>query len=310
MIISPSHDRLTIASPAKINLFLELLSRRDDGYHELETIMAKLSIFDYLVFEPSRNGLIRLRVRAAHYIDSATIPSDETNLVVKAFRIIGELAENSGGMEITLFKQIPVQAGLGGASGNAAAAIVAANRLWNLEWPRARLLEIGRQLGSDVAFFLEGNLARCTGRGEQVQNLNYRCRLHVVVVKPIQGTATPRIYARCTVPDRPIESDEILFGLQSGQCSRIGRALFNRLEKAASEDHVDIGRIRAEFSRTNCAGHQLTGSGSCYFGIYPNRSSMLAAAAKLTSRLPDMDVFVGQTLSPRSQFWRPDEVRS
>ena len=310
MNIRELDNRLCIATPAKLNLFLEIRAKRDDGFHDLETIMSKLSVFDYLTFAPAADGKLDLQVTTAPNIEPGAVPSDASNLVMKTLRLICDLAGKAHGASVKLFKNIPVQAGLGGASGNAAGAILAANRLWKLDWPKTRLLEVASQIGSDVAFFLSDGLARCTGRGEKVQNLNYPCVLPVVIAKPKSGLSTAEIYSRCAVPTEPITTESILAGLQSGQASRIGGALFNRLEQFACQgeskvgDQLDspIARMTEEFERTHCAGHQLTGSGSCYFGIYHNRRSMLSAARILTNRLPDMYVFTGQTLSSRNHY--------
>ncbi len=291
---------LRIATPAKLNLFLEILERRDDGFHELETIMTKLSVHDVLDFTLATDEQTCLNVISSPPIEHGNVPEDESNLIIKALQLVRDLAGQTQGITIRLFKNIPVQAGLGGASGNAAGAIVAANRIWKLNWPLERLLEIAGQIGSDVAFFLANSLAQCTGRGERVHNLNYPRCLNVVIAKPNCGMSTAEIYSRCIVPSEPISSKSILSGLHQGPVSRIGKSLFNRLEEFAAVGHPEVARMRTEFGKTNSVGHQLTGSGSCYFGIYHNRRSMLSAAKILATRLPDMHVFTGQTLSSRN----------
>lgn len=310
MNIREIDNRLFVSTPAKLNLFLEIRAKRDDGFHELETIMSELSIYDQMRFAPSGDGQLSLQVETAPSIEPGAVPADETNLVMKTLQVMCDLAGKAYGASVRLSKNIPVQAGLGGASGNAAGAILAANQLWKLGWPKTKLLEVASQIGSDVAFFLSGGLARCTGRGEKVQNLNYPIVLPVVIAKPKSGLSTAEIYSRCAVPSEPITIEAFLAGLRSGQVSRIGGAMFNRLQQYASGsdnstgDRCDspVAKMSREFDRTSCVGHQLTGSGSCYFGIYHNRRSMLAAARILTNRLPEMHVFTGQTLSSRNHY--------
>ena len=113
--------------------------------------------------------------------------------------------------------------------------------------------------------------------------------------------STAQIYSRCVVPDEPINSKAILTGLQNGHASEIGRSLFNRLEQFAETEDRQIAKLRSEFGKTNCIGHQLTGSGSCYFGIYPNVKAMWAAARQLSNRLPKMNVITGHTLNSRNE---------
>ena len=296
-VCQESDNELLIASPAKLNLFLELHHRRSDGFHELDTIMTKLGIFDFLQFRATDDKKFTLQVQTNFALKQQDIPSDENNLIIKTLLIMRDLADHSFGAAISLFKNIPVQAGLGGASGNAAAAILAANRLWNLNWPVSRLKEIAAGIGSDVAFFLGDSLARCTGKGEKVQNLHSRCRFNIVVAQPATGMSTGEIYARCEVPAKPTTSTEILNSLLHGNQNSVAKALFNRLEAPAESVSNDVAKMRAEFSRTPCLGHQLTGSGSCYFGIYTNQKSMAAAARILTNRLPEMNILTGQTLA-------------
>ncbi len=300
MILHASHHRFSVASPAKLNLFLEIRGRRDDGFHELETIMMPFPLFDLLTFRPICEDRLDLLVRRRRGIKGHEIPSDGRNLILQALRIVRQMSGQTGGVVVELCKRIPVQAGLGGASGNAAATLLAANRFWNLNWSKTRLLEIANRLGSDVAFFLGNGLARCTGTGTDVQNLNYRCCLNVVVAKPPFGLCTREIYARCNVPDKPMNSDAVLAGLKSGRFDQIGRALFNRLQKSAADANAGIRRIGIEFDKTNCVGHQLTGSGSCYFGIYRNRKTMSAAARILANRLPECEIFAGQSSGSRN----------
>ena len=262
--------------------------------------MCKWSLFDWLTFESLTSDSLELVVGKHQRLEGQSIPSDERNLVIKALRLIRDLAGKSVGATIRLFKNIPVEAGMGGASSNAAAAILAANQIWQLNWPSEKLHSVAEQIGSDVAFFLGGCFAKCVGKGEQVHNLNYPCRLNIVVAKPRGGLSTSQIYSRCVTPKQPITSDAILAGLRTGQGFKIGRAMFNRLEQFAQNDQVDIAKLRTEFGKTNCMGHQLTGSGSCYFGIYPNVRSMRVAARQLMSRLPGVNVMTGQTLCSRN----------
>ena len=294
---------LRIASPAKLNLFLEIKGRRDDGFHELESVMSKFSLFDYLTFAPEETDQINLSVESCTPGLAEKVPTDERNLVVKALdRIRKATADrtcgtsSSKGMTVQLVKNIPIQAGLGGASGNAAAALLAANRLWGLGLSLQQLMEIGGGLGADVPFFLGSGFCKCTGKGEQIENLNCDRRFNILVAKPKFGLSTPEIYSRCIVPESPITARGLISSINSHHLAEFGKSLFNRLELFAREIQTGIDRLRYEFSRTNSLGYAMTGSGSCYFGIYSSRCVMMAAAKILASRLPDTSLFAGHTL--------------
>ncbi|MCA9060666.1 MAG: 4-(cytidine 5'-diphospho)-2-C-methyl-D-erythritol kinase, partial [Planctomycetaceae bacterium] len=157
---------LTIESPSKINVFLEVCARRADGFHELETVMLRTDLLDVLSLTPRNDATIVLewspRTPAALRIG---IPLDESNLIVRAARALQQHSDSRAGVHITLQKRIPAQAGLAGGSGNAAACLLGLNRLWNLHLPVERLHEIAATLGSDLNFLLSGvRAARCTGR--------------------------------------------------------------------------------------------------------------------------------------------------
>lgn len=299
--ISQNARALRFASPAKLNLFLEIHGRRSDGFHELQSVMSKFSLYDYLTFSYRDGDEISLTVRSANAELVSSVPNDHSNLICRTLVAVRSIARQSldrpMGMDVKLFKNIPAQAGLGGASSNAAAALLAANQLWNLNWPLSRLMKIGGQLGSDIPFFLGSGFCKCSGKGDQVENLDYAQRLNVLVAKPDFGLSTPEIYSRCRVPESPITIGGVVNALKSRQLGQIGKSLFNRLELFAEEIQEGISRLRYEFSRTLSLGHAMTGSGSCYFGLYSNRRVMMAAAKILASRLPHVQWIGGHTLT-------------
>ncbi len=256
--------------------------------------MANVGIYDLLSFTPTDTSQIVLQhVDICGDVNPVVgMPTDDRNLIYRALDLVRNQAGQELGVQVEICKRIPTEAGLGGASSNAAAAILAANQIWNLNWSISRLRELATRLGSDVAYFLTGGLALCFGRGEKVVNLNYACNWDIVIAKPPEGFSTADIYSRCEVPTIPIKSDELLVGLKSGNVSRVGRHLFNRLQQFATGVSQWVERLGTEFDRTaSVVGHQLTGSGSCYFGIYPNRKSARLAATCLSSRLPNVSFY-------------------
>jgi 4-diphosphocytidyl-2-C-methyl-D-erythritol kinase len=293
---------VVIFSPAKVNLFLEILARRDDGFHELETVMTGVGLYDHLVFAPRGDSRIELTAFSPGRKVDPRIPTDQSNLVWKALELVRRRAGEPFGATVSILKRIPIQAGLGGGSSNAAATLLAANRIWKLAWPMERLAELAIELGSDVPFFMEPGVAFCTGRGEKVQRLGCPCRLNVVLAKPKAGLSTKDVYSCSTVPSRPISTDKLLSALRDGKLATIGQNLWNRLEQAAGMLTDQIARLRHEYDRTDCVGHRMSGSGTSYFGIYRNQKSALAAANCLSNRLPDVRILTAQTLNSTIPF--------
>src|SRR4051812_19507910 len=160
MIVRPVVDGVEVLAPAKLNLFLEILGKRPDGYHELESLMVTVGLHDSLEFDDDDSGRITL------VCDDPNLPTDATNLVVRAAEALKADSGIGRGAKIRLQKTIPAQAGLAGGSSDAAATLVALDRLWNLKTPSERMERLAGTIGSDVAFFLKPPAAVCRGRGE------------------------------------------------------------------------------------------------------------------------------------------------
>jgi len=287
-------ERVLLYAPAKVNLSLEVLGKRSDGFHEIETLIAAVSVYDTLEFTPTDRGEIRLECRWASGLlaDPSTnlgdLPQGPGNIVWRAVSLLRERAGVASGAEIRSIKRIPAAAGLGGASADAAAAIEAANLAWKLDWPRERLLEVAAEIGSDVPFFLGRDSPRrsaaiCRGRGEKIEPIS-ACRLHVVVVRPPVGLATPAVYQACRPAKSPLGSQPLQAALARGEVAAAARMLNNRLEEAAETLTPWIARLRSEFSRQGILGHQMSGSGSSYFGICSHARHARRVAARLRAR--------------------------
>ena len=175
MIVRALDNQLEISTPAKVNFFLELCSRRADGFHDVENVMASVSVYDHMRFAPRSDSQFRLTIDLPNPgnvpAETDTIPTNQGNLVHKSLGLVRTIAREelgpeacSSGIDVHLLKNIPSAAGLGGASSNAAATLIAANRLWGLNWPVAKLSEIASRLGSDIPFFLTGGTGLCRGR--------------------------------------------------------------------------------------------------------------------------------------------------
>jgi len=258
-----------VHAPAKLNLFLEVLARRADGYHDLETLMTAVDIFDTLHFTPLRAGEpLELNGRWAHGNQaSGDLPVGSENIVVRALARLQEVAGVEQGARVDLCKRIPSSAGLGGASSDAAAALLAANRAWGLNWTRSELAEVAAEIGSDVPFFLFGGTAICRGRGEQVTPLPAVPRMHFVVVRPPEGISTAEAFGNCQPALNPLRVEEIAEALCDSSSRSWVQLMENRLQQVASGMTPWIDRLAQWFQRFGFLGHQMSGSGSSYFGV-------------------------------------------
>ncbi len=184
-----SKRKISIKSPAKINLHLEVIGKRKDGYHELAMIMQNIDLADYLEFEINQEGSINLKSDCNHL----SLASD--NLIVKSAYLMKEISNIDLGANIFLKKNIPIGAGLAGGSSNAAATLIGLNKLWNLNLDNNRLLKLSASLGSDVAFFINGGSQLCFGRGEILEKLNYKYEYGVLLLKnPDVSISTAETY--------------------------------------------------------------------------------------------------------------------
>jgi len=298
------HDGLsiTIATPAKLNLFFELLNKRGDGFHEIETVMSTVSLFDELRFSVRNDGLLRLNIIQEGCTASESIPTDERNLILQAMsRLKASHGNSELGCDVFLRKRIPSAAGLGGASGNAAGALMAANWIWKLGLSQQQLDSIGAEIGSDVPFFFHGGLCRCTGRGEVIESIDAPFGMAIVIAKPKEGLSTAAVYGKCSVPSQPESSARILQHLQNGSWNKVGEHLFNRLERFAMSMTPAIGELKERFDQLDWVGHQMSGSGSSYFGIFRNTADA-RRAAKIATRVYGNTIFVCSTLGQEGTF--------
>ncbi|MCL2143950.1 MAG: 4-(cytidine 5'-diphospho)-2-C-methyl-D-erythritol kinase [Endomicrobia bacterium] len=262
---------IIIKAPAKVNFFLEITGKRPDGYHNLESIMQTVSLYDEITAEAVPSG-INLEC------NNENLPSGSSNIVYKAAAAVQKRFNIQKGVKITLKKEIPVGAGLGGGSSDAAAAIKALVKLWNINAQKTELEQIAANLGADVPFFLTGGTALCEGIGDIVRQLritNYELRMNdfslpLVLVNPGFGVSTPSVYKKVRLPfTNPRKIDKIKKLIEQGafNIETARQYCFNRLEDFVFNDHPEIKKIKDVLSSLNCAS-LMSGSGATVFGIY------------------------------------------
>ncbi len=279
MLLTGDNRRLQVEATTKLNLFLEITGKRPDGYHELESVFHEIDLGDSLSFEPAREISLELHGPGA--------PPGEDNIVLKAARLLASETRTSAGARIVLEKRVPSGAGLGGGSADAAATLLALDRLWGLNLAKPALHALAARLGSDVNFFLEGGTALCTGRGEIVTPLPPHPPLHFALLSPPFPTLTADVYRRFTFDLKALRrSPNILISrLPAGSPTALEGGLFNRLESAALAAEPRLARVLAAAQRTGPFGGRVTGSGSTVYMPVSSR-----AEAEKLARDPELSL--------------------
>ncbi len=288
---------LVLAAPAKLNLFLEVLRKRPDGYHDLESLLVAINLFDTLELQATTMAELRLQC------DTPTLATGADNLVIRAAEALRKYVNRPDlGAVMSLKKRIPMQAGLGGGSSDAAATLVGLNEIWKLGLTRRELLAIAASTGSDVAFFLTLPAAWCTGRGEVVSSEESRRSFHFVLVCPPVGLRTAEVYQRLVVPAEPTAGAAVRAAFRAGDSESLGRALFNRLEEPAFALQPLVERIRRRLDRLGSLGAMMSGSGSALLALGRDQAHATQLAARfLATRPPDEPqsrVLVVRSLTP------------
>jgi len=272
------NDAVLVWAPAKVNLFLEVLAKRSDGYHEIATLMVAVSLTDTLEFKEDASGEIQLTC------DQPDLATGPENLILRAATLLRERTGRKRGVTIRLAKRIPVAAGLAGGSTDAAATLAGLNELWQLGLKSSELSRLAGDIGSDVAFFFATPAAWCTGRGEKVAPLAVPRPLWFVLLCPPFGISTADVYRGVTVPERPQTGDEIRRAVVDGDVAEIGRRLHNRLQPVAETLCPTLAAYEARLAEFKTAGYLMSGSGSSMFALCRDYREAQALASGLLDR--------------------------
>lgn len=273
---------MTVTAPAKINLSLRILGKREDGFHEIDTVMAPLDLADEIHFANSRTTTL--------LCDAPGVPTDEGNLIMKAVRLFEREYGKKAKQKINLVKRIPAGAGLGGGSSDAVQTLLALNEIIGTGYSSEKMAALAAELGSDTSFFLHPAVSRCTGRGEQVEPLEALAgwTSPIVVLKPSFGIATPDAYRRWA-DSRPVE------GFSYAEQNADGVILVNDLERPAFEKYPFLGMMKQWLLRQDgVKGALMSGSGSSMFALTGSPDEAQAIAQKAVAELdPTLFVWTG-----------------
>jgi 4-diphosphocytidyl-2-C-methyl-D-erythritol kinase len=263
-------DAITITACAKVNWSLRVLGERDDGYHEIDTVLQTISLHDTITFERTDDKTICL------WCDDHSIPSDETNLVWRAAAALRQRYSIDFGAKIRLEKRIPSEAGLGGGSSDAMATLTALTQCWEIATTADGLISLGKSLGSDVPFFFFGGNARGTGRGEHIEPLRDVPEQHLLIIKPNASVPTANAYN--SLNSRALTSSNAKPILLRSQASDDSvsfdlNALQNDFEAVIFQLEPEIERAKNALLKSGARAAVLCGSGSAVFGIFENQDA-------------------------------------
>ena len=293
MFVRNHESGWVVHARAKINLALEIVGRRADGYHQLETLLTAVRWYDTLHMEPAdRFSLTIERCEPTAWSRQAPLGPEDQNLVVRAARRLSEASGHRLTGKLTLIKRIPSQAGLGGGSSDAAAALALANQAWGLGYSHHQRASLGAEIGVDVPFFLAPGGAIGTDRGDQLERVALPHGMPLVIVQPPTGLSTPQVFAQLGLaPGECVERP-------TGYCRQLASALTQRLPanlwrgmvrnglQAAAEELTGwIAQISKSLAGLPVLAHQMTGSGSGYFVLCRTWREATRVAAFLRGRI-------------------------
>jgi len=263
-------------APAKINLFLRVLRKRADGYHDIFSLMQKISLYDELTFSHRPRGIVL-------HCPGSDLPENDNNLIVRAAKAIFDYCDYQSGMEITLVKKIPMTAGLGGGSSDAATTLVALNKICSFKLRKPELIKLGAKIGADVPFFIFGNTALASGIGDNLKHLRDLPPLDLILVKPSFELSTKMVYEnlnlRLTTEKNNYSIPRIL------DLGDIVQVLQNDLESVSLKIHPELTDLKQMLLRHGALGALMSGSGPTVFGIFRSGSEAKKALKGIESEI-------------------------
>ncbi len=270
---------------AKLNLTLDVLGKREDGYHDLQSVMQTVSIRDDIEIDVGTGKPWSLKCTRED------IPCDERNLAWKAAKVYCDtMKKDPNGLEIRINKRIPSQAGMGGGSADAAAVLRALNEYYGNPLSILALAELGAQIGSDVPFCVVGGTCMCEGRGEKLRKLPDMPDCIFVVVKPDFSVSTPELYKKIdevSIPKRP-DNRAMESALLAGDLEKVAHNVFNVFDPVVTADHLELNYIKSLFHQYGAVSYQMTGSGSACYAIVSEFEVAAVICNMLKGNYPDV----------------------
>ncbi|QUH29050.1 4-(cytidine 5'-diphospho)-2-C-methyl-D-erythritol kinase [Vallitalea guaymasensis] len=269
--------RINIKARAKINISLDVIGKREDGYHDVKMIMQTINLYDKINIKKIRKDEIKIQTNLSF------LPVDERNLVYKVIKYLKEKYKIKTGVFVDLYKVIPVAAGLAGGSSDAAATLVGMNKLFNLRMSMNEMMEIGTMFGADIPYCLLRGTALSEGIGEKLTSLGRFPDAYVVIAKPGINVSTGFVYGNLdlsSIDVRP-DTDKIIEGIDKGDLHQICNNMGNILETVTIKKYPVINEIKDYMMENGAIGSLMTGSGPSVFGILEDKHKAYNLAHKL-----------------------------
>ena len=280
---------LRLQSPGKINLRLDVLGKRADGYHDLRMLNSAVTVFDDIELNIIERGII------VECTDDPKVPSGEDNIVYRATKEIMAYSNKNVGVHVKIKKNIPSGAGMGGGSSNAACVLAGLNQLLKINLSRDKLIRIGLRFGADIPFFLYGSPAIATGIGENLVKVKRLPHMPVVIVSPRLSVATKWVFERCQPNGNHCEDLEIPREFATKKA--VIKMMNNDLESVTCRQYPIVGELKDWLLKYGAIAAQMTGSGPSVFGIFADEETAQKAAKKLSSKAEaTWRVFVAETI--------------
>lgn len=268
---------MIVKAPAKINLYLEIINKRSDGYHNIESVMHTISLFDILELNEIQENKVEL------ICENSNLSNDKNNLVYKAATEFKKQYNINKGIKIKLIKNIPTGAGLGGGSSDAAATLVALNKIWDVNDTIKNLEILGAKLGADVPFFMTGGTAKVSGIGNIVEKINSKLNFDFILVKPDFGISTPYAYSKIKFPLTNIRKINKITNSILDETLNFETAkdlFFNRFEEFIFDEYQEIKKIKDTLEQLGCVS-LMSGSGATVFGLVQDKSEIAGIVNEL-----------------------------
>ncbi len=280
-------EELIIESYGKVNLALDILYKRDDGYHEISSIMQRINLKDKLIFKDRKEGII---------IESndQRVPRDFTNLVHKAWKTLREITGINRGIHIYIEKNIPIAAGLAGGSSNGAATLQALNTLWDLRLSDRELMDIGVGLGADIPFCIMGGTALAQGIGERLKGISPFSNRHILLCNPDIEISTKYAYSKVDPNGKRLNIEKIIRCIESGDTRCVAENMENKMEIPIIKEYPIIQDIKDTMIKNGALGAIMSGSGPTVFGIFQCEDDIIKAERELSKQFKR--VYICKTL--------------